>query len=60
LAEHVGSIRIENDLQETLSIAQIDENYTTVIATTMSPASHRHCLTGHGAVYLTAIMSTHS
>ena len=41
--EHLGAIGIEHDLQQTLAIAQVDENHAAVIAAPVHPTGHRHC-----------------
>src|SRR6185437_2411657 len=56
LVEHLGCIRIENDLQQALSIAQIDEDDPAVIATPMDPTSDRDFSPGRLLIYLTAVM----
>jgi hypothetical protein len=56
LLEHLGGIRIENDLQQSLPIAQIDEDHPTVIAPTMNPAGYGNFRPGRLFIYLTAVM----
>jgi hypothetical protein len=39
LGEDIFAIRIEDDLQQTFAIAQVDENHSTMIAAAVDPAS---------------------
>ncbi len=56
LLEHIGGIRVEHDLQESLAIAQIDEDHPAVIATSVDPTRNRDFLAGELFVDLSAVM----
>jgi len=56
LAEHRGSRRIEDDLQQPFTIAQIDEDHSAVIAPAMHPTGHRYLLADELLVDLSAVM----
>jgi len=44
--EHRGPVGVENDLQQPLAIAQIDEDDAAMVAAAMSPARHGDGLAG--------------
>jgi hypothetical protein len=52
-------IRIEHDLQQSLAIAQVDEDDAAMIAPPMGPAGHGDHLTDQRLADLTAIVSAH-
>ncbi len=57
--EHRRLVRIEDDLQQALAIAQIDENHAAVVAAALRPAGHGDNLAGQRIINLAAIMSAH-
>ena len=59
LRKHVGRIRVEDQLQQALAIAQVDEDHAAVIAPAMRPAGHRDDLADQSLSDLAAIMSSH-
>jgi hypothetical protein len=38
-SKHLGAIRVANDLDKALAIAQVNKNHATVITTTVNPTS---------------------
>jgi len=59
LGEDIRSIRIENDLQQSFPIAQIDEDHTTVIPASMDPAGNLDDLTDSLSIDLSTVMGSH-
>ncbi len=57
--EHGRRIGIEHHLQQTLAIAQVDENHAPVVAPPMHPAGNRNLLSGEAFVDKSAVMGTH-
>src|SRR6185503_9528623 len=49
----------DDDLQQTVAVAQVDENDATVIAAAMHPAGDRNLLTDQLFIDLAAIVRTH-
>ena len=59
LLEHLGAIGIEDDLQQALAIAQVDEDDATVIAAPVYPPGNRDCPADLGTVDVAAVMTAH-
>ena len=57
--EHVLLVRIHHHLQQTVPVAQVDENHATVVTPAMHPAAYRNLLIQKGFIYLSAIMTAH-
>ena len=57
--EHLCSVRIEHDLQQSLAVSQVDEDDAAVISAPVGPAGHRHDLADQRLADLTAIVSAH-
>ncbi len=47
LGEDFGAVRVENDLQQSLTVSQIDEYDAAVVATAVHPAAYRHLFADH-------------
>ncbi len=58
-AEDLFRIGVEHDLQQTFTVAQVDENHAAMIAATMHPARDRDFLADEGFLDLAAIVRTH-
>ena len=59
LGEDLGRVRIEDDLQQAVAVAQVDENDAAVVATTMDPAGHFDRGSDEVLVDLATVMGTH-
>jgi hypothetical protein len=57
--KYLGTIRVENDLQQALTIAKIDEDDSTVVAPPVNPAADLDFLSNERLVDLSAIVTTH-
>ena len=57
--EHRGTVRIAYHLHIALTVANIDKNNATMIATTIYPATQADSLTQKGFGHKTAIVGTH-
>jgi hypothetical protein len=57
--EHPGTVRIADDLRQTFTVAQVDENHTAVIAAAMRPAAQADGLIQLIGVKQSAVMSSH-
>ena len=57
--EHLGPVRVANDLRQAFAIAQVDEDHAAVVAATVSPAAKGDDLPVEGGIELSAVMSTH-
>ena len=57
--EHVGAIRVADDLRQAFAVAQVDEDHAAVVAATMCPAAQGDGLPVEGGVELAAVMGTH-
>ncbi len=52
-------VRIENDLQQSFPIPEVDKNYATVVATPVHPATDRDFLADLAFVNVSAVMGAH-
>ena len=59
LGEDLGTIGVEDDLQQALTIAQIDEDDAAVVASPVHPAANGDLFADQALVYLSAIMAAH-
>lgn len=57
--EHLGAVRIADDLNEPFAIAQVDEDNATVIAAAMHPAAQRDGFAQTGLGHQTAVFRSH-
>ena len=57
--EHVGAIRIADDLHQTFAVAQINKNNATVVTAAMYPAAQADCLAHQCLVGQAAVMCSH-
>ena len=57
--EHVGAIRVAHHLRQAFAVAQVDEDYTAVVAAAMRPAAQGDGLAEVGNIELPAVMSSH-
>jgi hypothetical protein len=58
--EHLGTVRVADDLGQAFAVAQVDEDDAAVVAATVSPAAQGDLLADEGGVELSAVMSTHA
>src|SRR5690606_18386014 len=59
LGEHLGLVRIEDDLQQSLAVAQIDEDDAAVVAPAMDPAGDTYGLADERTIDVAAVMTAH-
>ena len=59
VGEHVGAIRVTDDLHVAFPVAQIDENDTAMVTTAVDPSAKGHGLADQGFGHQTAIVGTH-
>ena len=59
IVEHLGAIRIADDLRQALAVAQVDEDHAAVVAAAMRPAAQGDDLVDEAGVDLAAVMGTH-
>jgi len=59
LGKDLCPVRVEDDLQQALTVAKIDENHATMVAAPVYPAAHFDFLTDERLVDLSAIVTTH-
>ena len=57
--ERLALVRIEHRLQQTGTIAQVDENHPAVVTATMGPTAQGHGLADVRFIYFTAIVAAH-
>src|SRR3989338_3197192 len=57
--EHLGVVRIADDLRHPLAVAQVDENHPAVVAAAMRPAAQADGLIELVGVEQSAVMSSH-
>ena len=57
--EHFGTVRVADDLNETFSVAKVNEDHAAVVAATVSPAEKGHGLADVFFVYQTRVNGTH-
>ena len=57
--EDIGAIRVEDDLQQAVSVAQVNENDAAMVAAAVDPAGDGHGLADQRFVDLTTVMRTH-
>ena len=57
--EHVGAVRIADDLDEPFAIAQVDEDNAAVVAAAVYPAAQRDGLAQQGFGHQTAVFRSH-
>src|SRR5690606_8892711 len=59
LGKHLGLVGIEDDLQQSLAVAQIDEDDAAVIAAAMNPAGDSYRLADERTIDVAAVMTAH-
>jgi hypothetical protein len=52
-------VGVEDDLQQAIAVAQVDEDDATVVAPAMDPAGNRNLLTDQLFIDLAAVVRTH-
>ena len=57
--EHLGRVRVEDDLQQPLAVAQVDEDHPAVVAPAVHPAGDRDLAAELLLVDLSAVMRAH-
>ena len=57
--EHIGTIRIADNLHQTFAVAQINKNDAAVVAAAMYPAAQADCLAHQCLVGQAAVMCSH-
>ena len=57
--EHLGAIRIADDLDEAFAVAQVDEDNAAVVAAAVYPAAQRDGLAQQGFGHQTAVFRSH-
>ncbi len=59
VGEHLGRVRVADDLHQALAVAQVDEDHAAVVAPPMHPADDGDRLAAQGLIYLSAIVAAH-
>ena len=59
LREDLGSVRVEHDLQQSLAVAQVDEDDAAMVTAAMGPSGDGNHLANQGLADVSAIMSAH-
>ena len=57
--EHLGAIRVADDLHVAFAVAQVDEDHAAVVAPAVHPAAQGHGLAEQSFGHQTAVMGTH-
>src|SRR5690606_8384671 len=57
--EHLGAVRIAHHLYVAFTVAQVDENHTTMVASAVDPAAQGHGFAHQGFGHQTAIVGAH-
>ena len=58
--EHIGTIRVTNHLHIALTVAQIDKDHATVVASAIDPSAQRHVLSLQCFGDQSTVMRSHS
>ena len=57
--EHLGAVRVADDLHVAFAVAQVDEDHAAVVAAAVHPAAQGHGLAQQGFGHQTAVGGTH-
>ena len=57
--EHLGAIRVADDLHIAFAVAQVDKNHTAMIAAAIDPAAQAHGLAQQAFGHQTAVVGAH-
>ena len=59
LGKDLGTIRVENHLQQAFAIPEIDKDHAAMVAATVYPAAHLDFLANQGLADLSTIVTAH-